>query len=259
MLSFVNKESMIIALAVFLLLSTVNFMYAQNTATTNNANQTGVLKIDWNKAIDLALAETIPIVVSILGLGVTALVQWMRKRGIPISDEQEAMFRDIVTERFAKLAKNSWTEMREHPENFDRYWNELRQGHLPQEFQDELRDQGLEFAMKLKDNKEFREFAKNITEEGMKKLLKDLRTNLKNDYQTQMLDVIPKIVSTAVDSAFDPNVNDVETWSKAALENLKPLILSTEALDNEPNLMIIIRAEINKRLQERLGLAAKNN
>jgi hypothetical protein len=69
-----------------------------------------------------------------------------------------------------------------------------------------------------------------------------------------MLDVIPKIVSTAVDSAFDPHVYDVEAWSRAALENLKPLLLSTEAMDNEKNLMIIIRAEINKRLQERLGI-----
>jgi hypothetical protein len=106
--------------------------------------------------------------------------------------------------------------------------------------------------MELKQNKEFRDFAKNITDTGMKKLLKDLRTNLKNGYQQQMLDVIPKIASVAVDSAFDPNVSDVEAWSKNALENLKPLLLSTEALDNENNLMIIIKAEINKRLQKRL-------
>jgi hypothetical protein len=67
-----------------------------------------------------------------------------------------------------------------------------------------------------------------------------------------MLDAIRKIASVAVDSPFDPNLSDVETWSKNALENTKPLMLSTETLDKENNLMIIIKSEINKRLQERL-------
>ena len=252
MLSFVNKKSMIIALTVFVFISTINFSFAQDNTSTNKTAPLPNIGSDWLNAV---VNETIAIVGSILALGVSALVQWMRSRGIPVTDQQEAMFRDIVTDRFSKLAKDSWTTMRDHPENLDRYWNELRQGRVPQEFQDELRTQGYEFAMTLKQNKEFRDFAKNITEDGMKKLLKDLRTNLKNDYQKEMLDVIPKIASTAVDSSFDPNVNDVDTWSRAALENIKPLILSTEALDNEKNLMIIIRAEINKRLQERLRLA----
>jgi hypothetical protein len=82
--------------------------------------------------------------------------------------------------------------------------------------------------------------------------LADLRTNLRNGYQQQMLDAIRKIASVAVDSPFDPNLSDVETWSKNALENTKPLMLSTETLDKENNLMIIIKSEINKRLQERL-------
>lgn len=250
MLSFVDKNSMIVALTVFALISTINFMYAENNTSTNNTSLPENVGSDW---VDTIVGETIPIVGSILGLGITALVQWLRNKGIPVTDEQEAMFRNIVTNRFTKLAKDSWTEMRKHPEKLSIYWNELSKGHLPEEFQDKLRKQGYEFAMELKQNKEFRDFAKNITESGMNKLLKDLRTNLKNGYQLQMLDVIPKLVSTAVDSSFDPNVGDVQTWSKTALENLKPLLLSAEALDNENNLMIIIKAEINKRLQERLS------
>jgi ribulose bisphosphate carboxylase small subunit len=199
---------------------------------------------------------------SILGLGVTALVHWIRSKGIPVSDQQEAMFRDIVTSRFAKLAKDSWKEMREHPKNLDRYWDELSQGHIPKEFQDKLKKEGYDFAMELKQNREFRDFARDITKDvtgkAMERLLKDLRTNLANEYQEYMIDVIPKIASTAVDSAFDPKVDNVETWAKTALENLKPLLLSTEAIDTEKNLMIIIRAEINKRLQERLKKSRKN-
>jgi hypothetical protein len=256
MLSFVNKESMIIALTVFVFISTINFLFAQNNTPINNTAPPANIGSDWLNAI---VNETIAIVGSIMALGVSALVQWMRSKGIPVTNEQEAMFRDIVTDRFSKLAKDSWTTMRDHPENFDRYWNELSQGHVPKEFQDELRNQGYDFAMKLKQNREFRDFAKNITESSMQRLLKDLRTDLKNDYQKRMLDVIPKIASTAVDSAFDPKVGDVETWSRTALENLKPLLLSTEAMDNENNLMIIIRAEINKRLQERLRLPVDNN
>jgi hypothetical protein len=249
LLEFVNKKSIIVALLVFLFMSSFNFMYAQNSTSKNNISSSGNIT---SELINLAVTETIPIVASILGLGVTALAQWIRKMGVPLSDEQEAKFREIVTNRFEKLAKDSWSEMRDNPEMLNAYWEDLKKGHVPEKFQENLRKNGYEFAMELKQNKEFRDFAKNITDTGMKKLLKDLRTNLKNGYQQQMLDVIPKIASVAVDSAFDPNVSDVEAWSKNALENLKPLLLSTEALDNENNLMIIIKAEINKRLQKRL-------
>jgi hypothetical protein len=249
LLEFVNKKSIIVALLVFLFMSSFNFMYAQNSTSKNNISSSGNIT---SELINLAVTETIPIVASILGLGVTALAQWIRKMGVPLSNEQEAKFREIVTNRFEKLAKDSWSEMRGNPEMLSAYWEDLKKGHVPEKFQENLRKNGYEFAMELKQNKEFRDFAKNITDAGMKKLLKDLRTNLKNGYQQQMLDVIPKIASVAVDSAFDPKVSDVEAWSKNALENLKPLLLSTEALDNENNLMIIIKAEINKRLQKRL-------
>ena len=158
MQSFVNKESIIIALTVFFLISTVNFLFAQDNLADSGSPPTNVGS-DWRDAI---VKETIAIMGSILALGISALVQWMRSKGIPVTDQQEAMFRDIVTDRFSKLAKDSWTTMRDHPENFNIYWDELRQGHIPQEFQEELRTQGYEFAMKLKENKEFRDFAKNI-------------------------------------------------------------------------------------------------
>jgi hypothetical protein len=249
LLEFVNKKSIIVALLVFLLMSSFSFMYAQNSTSKNNISSSGNIT---SELINIAVTETIPIVASILGLGVTALAQWIRKIGVPLSNEQEAKFREIVTNRFEKLAKDSWSEMRGNPEMLSAYWEDLKKGHVPEKFQENLRKNGYEFAMELKQNKEFRDFAKNITDAGMKKLLKDLRTNLKNGYQQQMLDVIPNIASVAVDSAFDPNVSNVEAWSKNALENLKPLLLSTEALDNENNLMIIIKAEINKRLQKKL-------
>ena len=116
-----------------------------------------------------------------------------------------------------------------------------------------MRNEGYEFAVTLLGNKIFRNIAPNIPDCGVQKMLKDLRTNLKNDYQKRMVDVIPKLVSTAVDSAYESSVTDVKIWSKNALENLKPLLLSTEAIDNENNLMTIIRAEINKRLQTKEG------
>ena len=158
MLSFVNKESIIIALTVFFMISTFNFLYDQDNLADSTSPLANVGP-DWRDAI---VKETIAIMDSMLALGIYALVQWMRTKGIPVTDQQEAMFRDIVTDRFSKLVKDSWTTMRDHPENFSIYWDELRQGHIPQEFQEELRTQGYEFAMKLKENKEFRDFAKNI-------------------------------------------------------------------------------------------------
>jgi len=84
----------------------------------------------------------------------------------------------------------------------------------------------------------------------MNRLLKNVRTNLKSDYQKQMIDVLPKLASVAVDAAFDPNVKDANTWVTSALKEMKPLLLSTEAIDTEPNLMIILKSEVNKRLQK---------
>lgn len=200
--------------------------------------------------LELLVSELIAALAGFLGLGVSALIGWLRNRGIPVSSEQEATFRTIVTKRFQQLAKDSWTEMRDHPERLDEYWSELRNGKVPGKFVERLRKEGFEFAMELKDNREFKDFARDITELGMKRLLKDLRTELKLEYQQRMLDVIPRLASTAVDSAFNPNVTDVKIWSARALENMKPLLLSTEAIDKEENLMIVIKAEINKRLQK---------
>lgn len=200
--------------------------------------------------LDSLASEVIAMLVGILGLGVSALIAWLRKKGIPVTSEQESMFRQIVTARFQQLAKESWTKMREHPERMEEYWKDLRKGRIPEEFADNLRKHGLEFAMELKNNREFRDFAKNITEQGMYHMLKDLRTGLKNDYQRRMMDVLPQLASTAVDSAFDPNSTDVAAWGARSLTNLRPLLLSAEAIDTEQNLMILIRAEINKRLQK---------
>ena len=201
--------------------------------------------------LDLFVKEGIGIVASIIGVGVGAIIAWLRKRGIPVTSEQEAMFKQIVTKRFEKLAKQSWTDMRNNPEKFNEYWNNsLKRGKIPDEFVQRLKTEGKSFALELKNNREFRDFAKNITEQGIDRLLVDLRAQLKNNYQKRMIDVLPKLASIAVDAAFDEQSKDVESWSSRSLENLKPLLLSSEALDTEENLMIIIKSEINKRVQK---------
>jgi len=222
---FRNRINWAVFAAVFVCLSLTNLAYAQ---TDGSAEEPALL--------DVLASELIAALVGFLGLGISALLAWLRNRGIPVSSEQEAMFRNIVTQRFQQLAKDSWTHMREHPEKIDEYWKELARGRIPKEFADRLRKEGLEFAMQLKDNKEFKDFAKNVTEHGMYSLLKDLRTTLKNDYQRRMIDVLPMLASTAVDSAFDPSVTDVKTWGVKSLKNLRPLLLSAEAIDTEENL-----------------------
>ena len=74
----------------------------------------------------------------------------------------------------------------------------------------------------------------------MDKLLENVRVRLKADYQKRMINVIPKLASISVDAAFDENVKDPDIWSKNALEKMKPLIFSTEAVDKEENLMLVI-------------------
>lgn len=208
--------------------------------------------------IDLLVKELIAVMAGGLLLAVGAIIRWARRQGVPITSEQEAMFKQIVTERFQMSAKRSWTTMRENikkdPETLNKYWDELKTGHVPIEFQKILREEGKEFAVKLRSNKEFKDFAQKIQGKALDKLLENIRVRLKADYQIRMINTIPKLASIAVDAAFDENVRDVDTWSEKALEKIKSLIFSTEAVDKEENLMLIIQAEVNKRLQQRLSV-----
>ena len=203
--------------------------------------------------LDLLVEEGIATLSGIVIVGLGVIVAWMRKHGIAVTTEQETMFKDIVSKRFEKLAKETWKDMRNNPDKFDEYWNSyLSKGKIPKEFVDRLHDEGSSFANELKKNREFQGFAKNLTETGTEKLLANLRTKLKSDYQKRMVDLLPKLASIAVDSAFDEKVTNGEQWAKSSLENLKPLLLSTESIDTQENLMIIINSEINKRIQSRL-------
>lgn len=206
-----------------------------------------------SEIIDLLVKEMI----AISGIGISALVgvviQWLRRQGVPITTEQETMFKNVMSNRFQKLAKDSWTHMREDikkdPDALKNYWEEMKTGHIPVRYQEILRTQGIDFAKELRNNKEFKDFAGKLTDKALERVLKDVRTGLKQDYQKRMVDVIPKLASVAVDATFDPDVKDLKTWSDTALEKMKPLMFSTEAIDNEENLMLIINSEVNKRLQ----------
>lgn len=203
--------------------------------------------------VDVLVQEGVATMSGIIGIGIAAIVAWMKKKGIPVTTEQEAMFKQIVTKRFESLAKQTWQDLRANPDKFGSYWeNHLSKGKIPPEFVERLRTEGKSFAVGLKENKEFRDFAKKLSEKAMDKLLVDLRTQLKSDYQKRMIDVLPILASRAVDAAFDEHVRDVEGWSQNALEKLKPLLLSSEAIDTQDNLMILVRSEINKRIQNRI-------
>lgn len=219
--------------------------YVQNqTIMTQNVGTQEKNLTLWDTLVDQGIAQAS----AIIGMGVAALIAWLRKKGIPITTEQEQMFKEIVTKRFESLAKESWQTMRSNPEKLDEYWkNDLSRGKIPQEFVDRLLNEGKSFAVELKQNREFRDFAKNLSDKAMDKLLRDLRSQLKANYQKRMIDVIPKLTSIAVDAAFDENVKDLDTWTHTSLEKLKPLLLSGEAIDTEENLLTVIKAEINKR------------
>jgi len=204
--------------------------------------------------LNILVPEIIVAVAGAFGLGIKALFKWLRSKGVEISIEQETMFKDLMTNRFKMLAKSSWETMREdvrkNPKALDDYWKELKTGHIPKTLQDNLRKNGKEFAEKLRESDQFKDFAGKITENAMNRLLKNVRTNLKSDYQKQMIDVLPKLASIAVDATFLPNVKNAKTWATSALKEMKPLLLSTEALSTEDNIMIILKSEVNKRLQK---------
>jgi len=229
------------------MIQNVETYVVNQTIMTQNVGTPEKTPSIWDSLVGQGIAQ----VSGIIGIGVAALVAWLRKKGIPVTTEQERMFKEIVTKRFESLAKESWQTMRANPEKLNEYWeNDLSRGKIPQEFVDRLLTEGKSFAVELKQNREFRDFAKNLSDKAMDKLLRDLRSQLKASYQKRMIDVIPKLASVAVDAAFDENVKDLDTWGSASLEKLKSLLLSAEAIDTEENLHTIIKAEINKRIKK---------
>ena len=243
----------------FLLVGTIVMGFQTGSVVFANAqtDSTETMSISaTDEFIDILVKELIAVTAASLTVIVGVVIKWIQRQGVPITSEQETMFKQIVSERFQMLGKRSWTVMRENikkdDDALDHYWEQLKTGHIPNEFQKILKEEGKEFATKLRSNKEFKDFAQKIQGDALDKLLENIRVRLKADYQKRMIDVIPRLASIAVDATFDENIKDVDTWSKNALEKMKPLIFSTEAIDNEENLMLVIHAEVNKRLQQRL-------
>jgi hypothetical protein len=233
---------------------------ANQTVVTQNVGgtQNGISKEKTPDILDALVQQGIALTSGVLGIGVTALIAWMRRRGIPVSSEQEKMFKEVITRRYESLAKQSWATMRDNPDKMNEYWKSMAEGKIPDELVKNLKDEGMKFAMELKKNKEFRDFAKGITAEAMERLTKDLRTNLKSNYQKRMIDVIPKLASIAVESSLDSDVNTIEQWTDKSLEKLRPLLLSAEAIDTEENLRTVLKSEINKRIQSGWQVKIKN-
>lgn len=263
----------------------------------NIGNQEGIPEKDRDP-LDMLVEEGIAQVAAILSLGIGALVAWLRTKGIPITQDQEKAFKEMVTTRFKKLARETWTEIKDNPQSLVKWRAELEQGKIPKDFANTLRKEGKSFAEDLLDNREFKGFAKELTKQGQGALdnyLKDIRNNLKDDYKKKMVDLIPKLISLTVDSTFETfekktnydnllddflkNYQDnfseelskyktqkqkslneskkdgdfnykcyLELLTLHTFENLKPLLLSTEALDTKKNLKLIIKSEINKRV-----------
>lgn len=223
--------------------------FAQTSSDGENSTTVSIT----DKLLNGLATELIIIIGAVFGFGLKALFKWLRSKGVDISMQQEEAFTNLLTNRFEMLAKESWSTMREDVKKdskaLEKYWEELQTGHIPVQFQTILRTQGSDFAKSLQKNDQFKDFAKQLTDKALEKLLKNVRTKLRSDYQKRMLDVLPNIASVAIDSAFDPKVTDAESWANNALGNMKALMFSAEALDNQENIMIILKAEANKRLQ----------
>jgi len=202
-----------------------------------------------NSLIDSIVNEGIAVSASIIGMGLSYLFFWLRKKGIEITPQQEKMFKELLTNRYKKLAKDSWKTFRADETKFT---DALREGRIPNDLVTILTSNGKEFAEELLKKNEFKDFAKNLAEGTVDKLLEDIRTDLKNENQKRMLDILPKIAGIAVDSAFKEN-RSFKDWGEEALKNIKPLLVNAEALESESNLRLIIESEINKRIQVQIN------
>lgn len=207
-------------------------------------------KTQSNTLLNSFVEEIIVISVPILVTGIISLFVWLRKKGIEITPNQEKMFKQLMTERYKKLAKTTWQAFREDEKEFSLA---LNSGKIPSKFAEKLKSEGKEFANELLEKKEFHDFGKNLAKNSVEKILENIRADLKNENQKRMLDVLPRIASIAVDAAFKEN-QSLEKWGNEALKNIRPLLVNTESLEKESNIMLIINAEINKRLQSKLQI-----
>ena len=79
--------------------------YVENQFIGEPENSNG--KTQSNTLLDDFVEEIIAISASILVIGLTSLFMWLRKKGIEITPGQEKMFKQLITERYKKLAKTT--------------------------------------------------------------------------------------------------------------------------------------------------------
>ena len=168
-----------------------------------------------NSLIDSIVNEGIAVSASIIGMGLSYLFFWLRKKGIEITPQQEKMFKELLTNRYKKLAKDSWKTFRADETKFT---DALREGRIPNDLATILTSNGKEFAEELLKKNEFKDFAKNLAEGTVDKLLEDIRTDLKNENQKRMLDILPKICLDGKNSIYNiasgQNLTNKEIVSK---------------------------------------------
>ena len=162
--------------------------YVENQFVGESENSNG--KTQSNILLDSFVEEIIAISVPILVTGLTSLFVWLRKKGIEITPNQEKMFKQLMTERYKKLAKTTWQAFREDKKEFSLA---LNSGKIPPKFAEKLKSEGKQFANELLEKKEFHDFGKNLAKNSVEKILENIRADLKNENQKRMLDVLPRI------------------------------------------------------------------
>jgi len=140
--------------------------YVENQFIGEPENSNG--KTQSNTLLDDFVEEIIAISASILVTGLTSLFMWLRKKGIEITPGQEKMFKQLMTERYKKLAKTTWQTFREDEKEFS---SALNSGKIPPKFAEKLKVEGKEFADELLEKKEFQDFGKNLAKNSVEKIL----------------------------------------------------------------------------------------
>lgn len=240
-----------------------------NNQTIINVNVT-VPENDDNlisKLIDNGLVTTF----SIVGTGLSAIVIWFRRRGIPPFNEQEKIVTELTISKLEEQLELMWShiinEIQENNKLIEYYWQSFGNGTIPQESYENLLTNVVVNVKKMENERSLNDYFKGI-EISADKLVERLFVQVFQKYQKSITDeTVDKIVKISVNFAYDQNdslrywedfdelVSIPLRWLNDSLIYMKPLIIANKLLIREENLVMLAKIEIAKSLKENPPIA----
>ena len=253
-----KKESVLLLTVLFsLFFFQINDSFAEDPTDGNNPIQEGITD------------QLIAVIGVILAAGVGAAFTWLRERQAPPSAEQDKLFNEIVEQAYYQSYLAEWRKLwhriteakttKEAEDLIEREWNDYLGKKLfpaTQDERDQIKNNIRVYAWNKAKHSHLRTITKNKTLFDAK--MTNIFNNADVEYYKYVTNLLPDFVTRAVSASDNQkrNITDhnqIEEWKNEALKKLMRLLIFAFGREDTEVLKIMITAEINKIISERLG------